>query len=128
MQSAWHGQHKLSDTGLKGLTIIASTQVAAMHAANGCSERTAAGVFKGLARRKQRLLADHTQASHILTLVVAIHNNPVTANDLRWLLPSVGDAHGIGEKVLLLRWVGLLGQKLRLHLNSNLVRFHAGFS
>jgi hypothetical protein len=48
------------------------------------------------------LLANHTEPTHILTLVVAVNDHPMTANYLRGQLPRVGDANRIGEEVLLL--------------------------
>src|SRR5690606_8508787 len=101
--------------------------VSTLHGAHGGVQRTAAGVFEGFARSQQRLLPHYAQATHFVDTLVAVRDDPVTADDLRRVLAGIGDAHRVGEHILLFGGVGLLGHENRSNGDGQVVGFHGPF-
>ena len=76
--------------------------ITATHRTHWRFKGAAAGVFEGFAGPEQRLLTHHTQATHLLSDLLAVANDPVPANDLSGPLAGVGNAHRIRKNKLLL--------------------------
>src|SRR3954447_17606829 len=85
---------------LEPLTALAHHLVAAGHEAGGSRQRYAARVFKALARRQHRLLADHAFATDFLLAARGVGNDPVPRPQLHRLFAGIGDDDGIGPEIL----------------------------
>src|SRR5690606_3398689 len=83
--------------------------------------------FEAFARPQQGLLADNAQTADLLRILGAVSDDPVPAHHLGRLLAAVGDAHRIGEHVLLLGRIGLIRQVLRCDGNGDIAWIHGSF-
>src|SRR5690242_12224040 len=76
-------QHEGRDLDFEAPGVLGHAEVAAMHAAAGRAEATAAGVLERLARLEQGLLADHAEALDLLGLAEFVGDDPVPGDQLR---------------------------------------------
>src|SRR5258706_12746992 len=74
-----------------------------------------------LARLEHGLLADHGHAAHFLHLIVGVGDQPVPADHLCAYLADIFDADGIGEYILVVFLIRLIGQKKRLRSDFDVV-------
>src|SRR5258706_11696120 len=74
-----------------------------------------------LARLEHGLLADHAHAAHFLHLIVGVGDQPVPADHLCAYLADIFDADGIGEYILVVFLIRLIGQKKRLRSDFDVV-------
>ena len=125
MQRAGHGQDELGDVDFERHAVLAHAMVGAAHGANRGRKRAAAGVLEAFARLQQGLLAHDSQAPDFLLLLVAVGDDPVTADQLGGFGSGVGDADGVRKDVLPLGRVGLIGQVAGLYGHREFMRFHA---
>src|SRR5690606_25414809 len=80
--------------------------------------------FEACPGTQQRLLPDDAQPADFLGFLAAVGNDPVPADHLRRLLAVVGDAHRIGEHILLPGRIGLIRQVLGRDRDRNIGRIH----
>ncbi len=76
---------------------------------------------KLLAGLEHRLVADNSEAAHFLEVAAGVADDPVARDQLAGDVAAVSDRHRVGERVVPLVAVGLLGQVARLRrwsLNS----------
>jgi len=76
-----------------------------------------------LARAQPRLLTNHAFAAHLLNLTVCVGDDPVTRDQPGWYVTEVRDVDRVGEDVAIVRWLGLIVEKTRLHGDADIVGF-----
>ena len=66
-------------------------------------------------------MADHTRPVHLVYATVRIVDDPLAREQLRRNLPGIFDRDEVGEEVLVLVRLGLLGEVLRAHRHGDAV-------
>src|SRR3954471_1802155 len=86
------------DFDVEVVAVLGDHLIRAAHHAGRGLQRAPRGVLERLARREDRLLADHTWALHFFGVAGRIGDHPVAAQKLDGLLALVGDAHCVMKK------------------------------
>lgn len=124
MQCAGKRQNEFRDRRFETLAILRHTEITPMHRALRGRKHSAARVFELLAGAQQRLMPDHTEATHFFSPVVRVDDYPVTRNQLRGNLPGVAYGNGIGKHEIGAFRIGLVCQVLGPDRDRELIGSH----
>lgn len=125
MQDARDAEEEFGNLDLKRVTVISGHLIVTTHVSHGRGQCGATAILEGLTGIQDGLLADHTQATHLLNLLQGIGDDPVARDELRCNRAAVLEGDGIGEDIAVICLIGLLGQVIDLRCHGNMVS--AGF-
>jgi hypothetical protein len=100
---------------VEGARVVGHAEECAAHRALGCGDPGPARVLEVLAGLEYGLVADDGQTADLLRAARGIAHQPLAGDELRGGIPGIGDPHRVGEGVLRLRRLRLLGQVTDLH-------------
>ena len=98
----------------------------ARHRTEGCRQRTARSVFEGLSWLEDRLLADDPRSMDLLRMTRAVHDGPMSVEQLDGRIPYIRYPNRVQEEPVTGGRVAVFGRKACTDLNADTPGFGFG--